>query len=239
MTVAAARLYEICDRTWPAARRFEHGNWTLREGRGGGKRVSAATARGPVESADIDEAEIAMRALDQTPLFMVREGDEALDRLLDARGYGIVDPVIMYTIPTDRLTDLPIPRVTAFEIWEPLAIMREIWAQGGVGTARIAVMERAEVKTAILSRWKEKPGGVAFAAVHDGICMVHAVEVLPHQRRQGVAGWMMRRAAFWAQARGAALLAVLCVEQNAGANALYQAIGFTECGRYHYRQSPR
>ncbi|APE45227.1 GNAT family N-acetyltransferase [Sulfitobacter alexandrii] len=236
--MAATRLYEVCDRTWPAARRFEHGTWTLREGQGGGKRVSAATASGPVDSADIDLAEQEMRALGQTPLFMIREGDEALDALLEARGYDIVDPVVMYTIPTDRLTDRPIPRVTAFEIWEPLAIMREIWAQGGVGPARIAVMERAAEKTAILSRWKEKPGGVAFAALHDRICMVHAVEVLPHQRRQGVAGWMMRRAAFWAQARGATHLAVLCVEQNAAANALYQAMGFTEQGRYHYRQIP-
>lgn len=239
MKITPERLYQVCDYTWPAAQRVDRGNWTFREGQGGGKRVSAATASGRVGETDIDEAETAMRQLEQTPLFMIRAGDDALDRLLETRGYTIVDPVIMYTLPAERLTDVPIPRVTAFEIWEPLAIMREIWAQGGVGPERLKVMDRAREKTAIFSRWKEKPGGVAFAAVHDGICMVHAVEVLPHQRRQGVAGWMMRRAAFWAQAHGAEHLAVLCVEQNAGANALYQAMGFTEQGRYHYRQSPK
>ena len=238
MTLDAARLYEVCDQTWPAARRWRDGPWTLREGRGGGKRVSAATANRPVTAADVAQATAAMIQTGQQPLFMIHEGDTALDALLADLGYGVIDPVVIYTRPIEALMDKPIPPVTAFNIWEPLAIMREIWAQGGVGPERLAVMARARVKTAILSRWNEKPGGVAFAAVHDGVCMVHAVEVLNHQRRQGVAQWMMRRAAFWGQAQGARHLAVLCVEQNKAANRLYQALGFTPAGRYHYRQKP-
>lgn len=183
-------------------------------------------------------AETEMGKLGQPPLFMIRKGEDALDDLLKARNYACVDPVVMYTLPVARLTDVPIPRVTAFHLWEPLAIMREIWAAGGVGPARLAVMARARTKTAILSRWKEKPGGVAFAAVHDGVCMVHAVEVLHHQRSQGVAQWMMRAAAFWAQSQGATQMAVLCTEANAPANRLYQALGFAPAGGYHYRQHP-
>lgn len=235
MSLTAAQLYEVCDQTWPAARRWQAGPWTLREGLGGGKRVSAATANGPVTTQDIAQAEAAMAEIGQKPLFMIREGEAALDAQLENLGYTVIDPVIMYTAPIAALTDIPIPRVTAFNLWEPLAIMREIWAQGGVGPDRLAVMARADVKTAILSRWNEKPGGVAFAGVYDGVCMVHAVEVLPHQRRQGVAQWMMRRAAFWGQEQGASQIAVLCVEHNKGANALYQALGFTSAGRYHYR----
>ena len=49
---------------------------------------------------------------------------------------------------------------------------------------------------------------------------------------------MMRRAALWGQAQGARHLAVLCVEHNQGANRLYQALGFVEVGRYHYRHIP-
>ncbi|KIN62503.1 Acetyltransferase, gnat family [Sulfitobacter noctilucicola] len=238
MTPSVTRLYEVCEHTWPAAREWTSGAFTLRDGQGGGKRVSAATAIKDASEQDIAGAEQAMKAIGQTPLFMIREGEEALDALLEARGYQVIDPVILYTLPIEKLTDVPIPRVTAFNLWEPLAIMREIWAAGGVGPARIAVMERAKVKTAILSRWNEKPGGVAFAAVHDHVCMVHAVEVLPHQRRQGVAQWMMRRAAFWGKSQGATHLSVLCVEQNEGANALYRALGFCEVGRYHYRIRP-
>ncbi len=169
---------------------------------------------------------------------MIRQGDDVLDRSLADRGYDVVDPTNIYLLPIEKLTDTPIPPVTAFEIWEPLAMMLEIWAAGGIGPARVAVMHRAAQKTAILSRWKEKPGGVAFAALHDGVCMVHAVEVLEHQRGMGVAKWMMRRAAFWAQARGATHVAVLCTKRNAAANRLYQGLGFVQVGDYHYRQSP-
>lgn len=229
------RLYQVIDHTWPAARLWTEGGWTLRDGQGGGKRVSAATIAAP--EADIAQAETSMRAMGQRPLFMIRSGDDPLDTELAARGYAIVDPVNLYVAPVAQLTDVPIPRVTAFDIWEPLAIMLEIWAKGGIGPDRIKVMHRAKTKTAILTRWNEMPGGVAFAAIHDGVCMVHAVEVLEHQRRQGVAKWLMRRAAFWAERQGADRLAVLCTKANVGANRLYQSLGFAHVGDYHYRQS--
>ena len=229
------RLYQVIDHTWPAARLWTEGGWTLRDGQGGGKRVSAATIAAP--EADIAQAETSMRAMGQRPLFMIRSGDDPLDAELAARGYAIVDPVNLYVAPVAQLTDVPIPRVTAFDIWEPLAIMLEIWAKGGIGPERIKVMHRAKTKTAILTRWNEMPGGVAFAAIHDGVCMVHAVEVLEHQRQQGVAKWLMRRAAFWAERQGADRLAVLCTKANVGANRLYQSLGFAHVGDYHYRQS--
>lgn len=238
MTPSAQQLYEVCERTWPPARQFAQGCWTLRDGQGGGKRVSAATANGDVTGEDIAQAAAGMVAMGQAPLFMIREGEAVLDRMLADQGYHIVDPVTLYSLPIGQLTDVPIPRVTAFCIWEPLAIMREIWAQGGIGPARLAVMERAEIKTGIFSRWNEKPGGVAFAGIHGDVCMVHAVEVLSHQRRMGVAQWMMRAAAFWAQAQGAQHMSVLCVEQNKAANQLYLGLGFQPAGRYHYRHKP-
>jgi GNAT superfamily N-acetyltransferase len=185
---------------------------------------------------DIEQAEKAMQGLGQTPLFMIRDGDNVLDKLLEDRGYAIVDPVVMYSIPVSQLTDVAIPRVTTFCVWEPLAIMAEIWAKGGIGPARLNVMERAKCKTGILSRWNEKPAGAAFAAISDDVCMVHAVEILEHQRRQGVGVWMMRQAAFWAAEQGAKELAVLCTTANVGANGLYKSLGFCVKGHYHYRQ---
>lgn len=205
---------------------------------GGGKRVSAATARAPVVEADIVVAEGAMREIGQRPLFMIREGEDALDALLDERGYALIDEVVLYTAPIDLLTDRPVPPVTCFHIWEPLAIMTEIWAKGGVGPARLNVMARARTKTGILARWNEKPAGVAFAAIDAKVAMVHAVEVLEHQRKQGVAEWMMRASAIWAAKQGATEIAVLCVTANKPANALYTKLGFAPVGTYHYRQAP-
>lgn len=210
----------------------------LREGQGGGSRVSATTLTGALEADDaqIAAAEAGMRDMGQPLLFQVQPGQDAFDDRLAARGYEVMDPVTIYACAVEELCDIPIPRVTVLHVWEPLAIMREIWAEGGIGAARIEVMKRAAgPKTSMLGRLKDKPGGVAYAALHSDIAMVHAVEVVPHQRRGGMGQWFMRSAAFWARDRGAAHLSVMCTKANIGANALYTSLGMQVVGHYHYR----
>ncbi|MDP2578953.1 GNAT family N-acetyltransferase [Shimia thalassica] len=232
----AEKMYEVVDATWPAAGTSECGPFLIREGKGGGKRVSAATAIGAFEDEDIASAEQALRGLGQTPLFQIREGDDALDAALEKRGYTVIDPVIMYAaLAEDIATELP-PRTAAIAAWEPLAMMREIWAEGGIGPERIEVMMRAkDPKTGFISRWQDKPAGSSFCAMHNGISMVHAVEIVPFQRRMGVGRWLMRRAAYWTLENGGHTLAVICTEQNAAANGLYASLGMHVVGRYHYR----
>lgn len=227
-------LYEVCARTWPAAREMRVGPWTIRDGQGGGQRVCAATLDGGAFS--IGDAESAMRALGQSSLFMIRAGEDALDRVLEERGYAVKDPVNIYTCPIAQLTDVAIPKVTAFTIWEPLYIMRDIWAEGGIGAERIAVMERCTCpKTGLLGRWNDQPAGTGYVAVHNGVAMVHALEILEHQRGQGVGKWMMRRAANWAEAQGATHMSVICTQANGAANGLYSSLGMVLAGQYHYR----
>ncbi|MEO9516778.1 MAG: GNAT family N-acetyltransferase [Paracoccaceae bacterium] len=232
---SAETLYNVCEATWPPAKTLRTNGFVFRDGAGGGKRVSATTVDHVPNDTEIVDAEARMRALEQPALFMVREGENALDAKLNDAGYVVIDPVQLYAAPVELLTSQAIPPVTAFSIWEPLAIMTEIWAEGGIGPARLKVMERANQKTAVFCRWKDKPAGVAFAGLHGNVCMVHAVEVLAHQRRQGVAQWIMRQAAFWAQANGAAWMSVLCVHDNLAANTLYKGLGFQPSGAYHYR----
>ncbi len=237
MNLSAEKLYDVIDRSWPAAAKTRVGAWAIREGQGGGQRVSAATAE--QTGGDIDQAEQAMRDLGQQPLFMIRKGDEDLDRRLAARGYAIKDPVQAWACPASLLTDKPIPRVTVFTIWEPLMIMNEIWAQAGIGSGRLAVMDRAAMpKTGLLGRLNEKPGGTAFAAVHRGVAMAHAIEVLPHQQRRGMGAWLLRAAAFWAVEQGADILSLISLETNEAANGLYASLGMQVVGQYHYRILP-
>ncbi|MCW8843632.1 MAG: GNAT family N-acetyltransferase [Rhodobacteraceae bacterium] len=234
--VSGRELYDVIDATWPAAATSDCGPFRIRDGKGGGKRVSAATVQGAFETADIAAAEDAMRALGQVSLFQIREGDEALDRALEARGYEVIDPVTIYAAKaTDIATELP-PRTAAIQAWEPLQIMREIWAEGGIDAARVDVMFRAdEPKTGFVSRWQDKPAGASFCAMHEGISMVHAIEILPFQRRQGVGRWLMRRAAYWTLDHGGHTLSVICTRQNAAANGLYTSLGMSVVGQYHYR----
>ncbi len=236
MIPSLSRLYGAIDGTWPCARAILAGPWLLREGGGGGQRVSCATAEGDWTPGDLAAAETTMGMLGQRALFMVRAGETALDAALQGAGYDLVDPVNLWIAPSASQTRHDMPRVTTFAVWPPLAIMHEIWAEAGIGPARLRIMERADgPKTGILGRLSDKPAGTAFCAIHDDIAMVHALEIRPDHRGRGLGKWMMRRAAEWAQTHGAGWMAVLCLADNAHANGLYASLGYECVGQYHYR----
>lgn len=229
-------LTSVIDATWPAKSMRDVAGWTIREGAGGGSRVSAATA---TKDANLEEhplAASAMRKLGQTPLFMVRAGEESLDAMLESDGYIIKDPVIFYTAPTAVLATQRPPAVSCFEVWPPLAAQAEIWAAGGIDAARLAIMERAKgPKTSILGRLNDTPAGTAFTAIHDGTAMFHAIETATAFRRQGLGRYMLTAMAFWAKEQGADTVALLVTRANVGANTLYSSLGMTPVGGYHYR----
>jgi GNAT superfamily N-acetyltransferase len=232
------QLFGVLDATWPPARFVAQGPWTLREGKGGGQRVSAATANSPVTETDIDSAEARMHELGQSPIFMIRPQDTLLDAMLGHRGYRIADPVTAYVAPIHALTR-DLPPTTATPVWPPLTVQREIWEHGGIDEARIAVMERAaSPKTTLLGRAGDSPAGVAFVAVSEGIAMLHALEVATDHRRLGLGAALLHGAANWALAQGAAWLALMVTTANAPANALYRRLSMVPATNYHYRRAP-
>ncbi|MFQ6547331.1 GNAT family N-acetyltransferase [Aestuariibius sp. 2305UL40-4] len=232
-----AGLYRVIEGTWPPASRQRVGPWTIREGRGGGGRVSSATAEAAVTDNDIPAAEAAMRSLGQTPLFMIREGEDRLDTLLAARGYGVKDAVNAYSAPVSAFPAPP--PITCFNVWPPLEIMKEIWAEDGIGPSRLAIMERApEPKTAFLGRTDNQPAGALFVGCAEDLAMVHAVHVLDRFRRRGLAAQMMGAAARWAGWHGAEHILLMTTQVNTAANGFYRALGMSEIGHYHYRIHP-
>lgn len=228
-------LLAAVEGTWPPARAFRSGPWLLRDGQGGGQRVSAATAEAPIGPGDISGLERAQAALDQPALVMVRAGEDALDLLLAEAGYRMKDPVIGYAAPARSLAR-PLPPATAIPHWPPLAMTCDLWAEGGIGPARVAVMHRAQgPKTALIARAEDAPAGAAFVAVHAGTAMIHALEVSPRRRRRGAARAMIAAAANWALEHGAQTVALVVTEANAPARALYASLGMSPVGSYHYR----
>lgn len=230
-------VYDVLEHTWPAASYRHVGAWLIREGKGGGQRVSAATAEAAFEDADIPQAEAAMERLGQTPLFMLRHSDGHLDDLLAARGYVRHDPVVIYAAPVAVLAQPAPSAMSAFPSWPPLGIAAQLWAEAGIGPGRLAVMDRVEgAKTSILARANDRAAGVTFVACHGKTAMLHALEVSPSQRRQGSANNIMRMAAIWAQDHGADTLCLAVTEANAPARALYASLGMEAVGTYHYRK---
>lgn len=228
-------LFAALAATWPAATTERLGAWTLRQGGGGGGRVSAATLDGPMQ--DPAPAEAAQRATGTRPLFMVRDGEEALDAALAARGYTASDATVLMAAPAAALP--PAPPEAAILCDAPLACMVETWDAGGIGPARLAIMARVVgPKTYLLGRLGDRPAGAGFLALHRGIAMLHAIEVAAAFRRQGLAARMTRTAAAWARGQGAETLALAVTRANTPARALYDGLGLVEVAGYHYRTAP-
>lgn len=230
---ATDRLMEATDATWPAAEMLDFGGWRLRSGAGGGKRVSAAS---PLGGGAVEDAEAVMREWGQPPLFRLTAADAELDSDLQRLGYQLIDEVVLYAGPVERLSGDGSHVAALYRCQFAPAIMEEIWAAGGIGPGRLRVMDRVSGPCArLLSRAADTPCGAAFVAVDGDVAMIHAIEVLPALRRQGAGRLLMEGAARFAADHGAAWLALAVTKANEPARALYGRMGMAEAGRYHYR----
>lgn len=230
----AEQVFSALDTTWPAFASKEQDGWLLRDGAGGGKRVSAASRT--AADAEISIATDTMRAMGQTPLFQVRGEEPDLDAALETSGYAVFDPVWVYAARAADLIDGKSEQSRVYRGQFAVAAMQEIWAAGGIGPARLAVMERAAApKSWLMTRIDDRPAGVAFISVEGDIAMIHAIEVADVYRRQGAARALMSGAATFAVENGAAWLALAVTKANVGANTLYQSLGMEVVAGYHYR----
>ncbi len=234
----ASELYHANDVSWPPIAMRRCGPFMIRKGGGGGQRVSSTSL---VDKdfliSDIEAAEQATVALRQPLLFMIRDNDQKLDVALEARGYFIKDPVTLLAGPSARLAEYDPKGLVAIDAPEPLAIMTEIWAAGGITEGRMDVMRRAaNPKACFLGRIEDQPAGVAYLACDGNIAMMHALEILPDKRRKGLARSMMGAMGAWSARNGAGTISLVVLSSNKAAIDLYRSIGMVEVGTYHYRK---
>lgn len=226
-------LFDAVDATWAPLAIHNHEGWLIREGAGGGQRVSAATLLTDAKNAKICSAADKMLSIGQNPLFMIRGSDITLDAELEALGYAIVDPVAILTGPIDRLIQKqPKPTHHVDRLITTNNEAKYIWAKGGIDQNRLNVMRRVKCPKTILSAGDM---GVAFAAACGDVAMVHAVEVANNHRRKGIANALMYEAFKWAKDQNCNWISVLTVRKNLPAHKLYETLGMTEAAAYHYR----
>ena len=229
-------LFAALAASWPAGEVVELGPWRLRRGWGGGRRASAVTLERSL--GDPGPAEDAMRLWGERPIFMVRDGEAALEAALAERGYRSEAPTVLYAGAASglayRAADLAV-----IDCDGPVAIMAEIWAAAGIGPARLDVMARVTgPKRFLLGRLSDRAAGAGFVSVHGGVAMLNGLVVSPGVRRRGLGRRLTQWAAGWAVEQGAEVLALTVEAENAPARALYDGLGMVPAGGYHYRVAP-
>lgn len=226
-------LFDAIDATWAPFAFHTHQGWLIREGRGGGKRVSAATALSKTSDTNISSAVTMMQIFGQDPLFMIRGSDIQLDHELETAGYSVIDPVVVLAGPTHSLRfETPTNPCAIHQLTAPNEAAKTVWSEGGIGPARLDIMARVQGPKSILIA---DDMGVSFAAAHNGIALIHAVEVAVKHRRKGVANALMFHAIQWAKDQNCDWLSVLTVRENIPAIKLYENLGMKEAAAYHYR----
>lgn len=240
-------LEAALEATWPPAETADIQGWRARFARGAGRRVCSARMIGA--SADLGalpEIEAYYTARQADCLIQTPTSDAAaaiaLGNGLSAQGYAAeastrflsasAEPVAARALTTDA-------RPYLIRCRAPLAATEAIWAEGGVGPERRAVMARAAERQIWIVRLDHRVAGAAFVARAGEVAMVHAVQVTPWARRRGAGRDLTIAAARWAQERGARHLALAVEVENAPARALYQGLGFEDAGGYVYwRKKP-
>ncbi|MEM6387740.1 MAG: GNAT family N-acetyltransferase [Pseudomonadota bacterium] len=168
---------------------------------------------------------------------MLKDNEIELDNQLNLAGYDLVDPVFIYLANARDLTYEQAVSST-MSSWPPLATQIEVWAKGGIGSDRIAIMERCQKpKTSLLGRSADVPAGTSFVAIDEDIAMIHAIEVSPDARRKGVGRNLIQGAATWCVQKGAKWLCLAVTQSNGPANDLYRSLKMTEACSYHYRRA--
>ncbi|WP_312529490.1 GNAT family N-acetyltransferase [Paracoccus sp. (in: a-proteobacteria)] len=240
---AIAQAFET---TWPAAQYSDAGGYRIGRGMGGGGRISSARPLSDQASADaalslsaegILAAAAVQQGWDQPAMFRLWDTDHDHAQALGAQGYHGQNPTLALACPIAALTQIPVPSLTVFQIWPPLAILSEIWEAGQISKPRQAAMMRVNLpRTTLLGRLDDHAAAAGFVAVDGDVAMIHAIQVEPRMRRRGMAEWMLREAAFWAGKHGATQLALAVTESNTAAVQLYRKMGFQTVARYQYWQ---
>lgn len=236
----ARELQETAARGWPAVETERLGGWVLRCSKGFTRRANSVLPLGdpgiPLDAAlERVTAWYGERGL--VPYVQVVEAP--LAAALEERGWPSEAYTSLLTAPLAPVADGPgAERVTlsreADEAW--LARYRRTGEAG---------QEAVKVLTGGPSVWfatvpgsgpEEPPAAIGRCVVDGPWAGFAAVEVDPAHRREGLATAVMAALARQAVDEGAGGAYLQVEEDNGGALALYDRMGFTVHHRYHYRR---
>ncbi|WP_254785625.1 GNAT family N-acetyltransferase [Arthrobacter sp. ok362] len=246
------------DAAWPAAERVESGGWVLRAASGVTQRANSVWARDPgnddphLQLAALREARLWYRNRRLPLIFQIFDGPRqaALHAVLDDEGFTRQSETLVLvhrpgTKPGADSGDAdPAVEISV----EPSAEWLELWwsVDGRGGDDGLAVAGRILAGCPALYGLARDDGGAPAAVARLALPGtgttgptwggLYCMATRPDARRLGYGGRIVRALLREGGARGVAGYWLLVMASNAGARSLYAHAGFSEAGRYLYRQ---
>ena len=235
------RIEEAGVHAWPALETAPLQGWLWRYSDGGSQRansVSTLAFTGRDVDAAIADAEQRYAMRGRGTMFQVSTvaAPSDLDQRLATRGYRISDPCITLakTISSDVLKPDGV---------EYFATATPEWFDC---YASVITPERRRVAPQILARIQKMSAfcgyrrdgqiiATALAVAHRDVVIAECVATLAEARGTGAARAVMSGLEAWGAQQGCTVAALQALANNAPAQALYKALGYAECGRYHLR----
>ncbi|HST66587.1 MAG TPA: GNAT family N-acetyltransferase, partial [Mycobacteriales bacterium] len=239
-------LEEVAALGWPAPETRWLGRWLLRAAEGWTGRGNSVLPLGE-PGLPLDEALAEVTAWYGERGLPARftipnPARELLDGALTARGWRSYNPTAVLTADLEvllrRLPPVQLP-VTIEPAPGPdwLGLYHYRGGTELPPVARALLAGAREPGFAVL-RDGGRPVAIARGSVDEGWVGVTAVEVDPGHRRRGLGTAVMRAILDWGHQRGATSAYLQVAEDNAGALALYDTLGFARHHGYHYTVAP-
>jgi N-acetylglutamate synthase len=241
-------LEEIAAAGWPAPETRWLGRWLLRAAEGWTGRGNSVLPLGepglPLDAALADvTAWYAQRGL-PARFTIPTPARELLDAALAARGWRSYNPTAVLTADVEvALRRLPVGPYRVEVAAEPSADWLALYHYRGASTlppVALRVLTGArEAGFAVLRDGGGRALAIARGSVDEGWLGVTAVEVDAGHRRRGLGTAVMRAVLEWGRRHGAVSTYLQVAEENGGALALYDRLGYARHHGYHYVVAPQ
>lgn len=233
-------LEERAFNAWPALQTVVADGWVMRFSAGYTKRANSLNAwmpSAPVESILPETAALYRRQGLPLVVRLSPLADEAADAALAARGFARIDETIVMVAP---IADGAIDSSVVIDA-KPTAR----WSAGFADANRVPDRHR-QTHDAMLAaiRWPaafasltedQRPVAWGLGVAERGMVGLFDIVTSPDVRRRGLGRRLVTSLLAWGRSEGCREAYLQVVATNTPAIALYQALGFREVYRYHYR----
>ena len=244
-------IEELMDAAWPAAEREEAGGWVLRAASGVTQRANSAWPRDPGRNrhgqlAALRDARLWYRERRLPLIFQMFEDprSEPLNALLDAEGFTrqsetlvlVRQGVLEAAAPDSRVELATRPSPEWLRLWWSVDGRGD---EGAMAVAR-GILEGCPALYALLRDDAGVPAAVGRLALPPagagGWGGLYCMATRRDARRRGYANRVLKALLGAGAERNLGACWLLVTAANTGARELYDRAGFSEAGRYLYRQ---